>query len=222
MTRLYLIGLTGQPGAGKDSCAEALRRHGYQSIAFADSLRCEIAQAWRVDPRMLCDRPTKEWPLPALAIGMCDDTRFLRWAVYNGHSLHEPRSARWLMQHWGTEYRRATDPTYWVDRAHDTVLAHMERGQRRFVITDVRFDNEAALLREWNVDYTAQLWQVQRPGVTAATTTEGKHASATNGAAFAPDVVITNAGTLDDLRAQVLGQWWALEAGLDSVRVEPA
>ena len=70
-----------------------------------DALRMEVAQAWRVDVRMLAHRPTKEWPLPALAIGMCGDPFFVTWAAGQELNLHEPRSPRWIMQRWGTEFR---------------------------------------------------------------------------------------------------------------------
>ena len=43
---LRLIALTGRAGAGKDSVAATLVRHrNYQTIAFADALRAEIAEA---------------------------------------------------------------------------------------------------------------------------------------------------------------------------------
>ena len=67
---LRLIALTGRAGAGKDSVAATLVRHrNYRTIAFADALRAEIAAAWRIDPRMLQDPATKEWDIPALAVG---------------------------------------------------------------------------------------------------------------------------------------------------------
>lgn len=200
MTRLYLIGLTGQPGSGKDSCAEALRRHGYESIAFADAVRAEIAQAWRIDQRMLSDRPTKEWPLPALAIGMCGDPHFLHWAVYNGHSLHEPRSARWLMQHWGTEYRRGQDPEYWVRIVERWVRTRAGVGRNHLVVTDVRMANEAALVRGLG----GAIFRVHRPelasGLTAATI---GHASEEQARLVQAAEVIHNDAGLDALPGEV-------------------
>ena len=142
-----IIGLTGEAGAGKDSVAQALFGTGFRAIAFADALRAEVAEAWRVDVRMLIDRVLKETPLPALAIGMCNSPGFLRWAVHRGYGLHEPRSARWLMQHWGTEYRRGQDPGYWLRIVQAWLRRQLGLGNRRLIVTDVRFANEAALLR---------------------------------------------------------------------------
>lgn len=200
MTRLYLIGLTGQPGTGKDACAEALRAHGYQSIAFADALRAEIAQAWRVDQRMLSDRPTKEWPLPALAIGMCGDPHFLHWAVFHGHSLHEPRSARWLMQHWGTEYRRTGDPDHWLRVVERWVHSRTGVGCNHLVVTDVRFHNEAALIRGLG----GALFRVHRPELASALSaaTVG-HESEGQARLLQAAETIHNDGPLDALPGEV-------------------
>lgn len=239
MPPTYIIGLCGFAAAGKDTVADYLVKHaGFTKLAFADALRWEVAEAFHVEPLVLRRREMKETPLAELALQhapmeFCDVVHDALTAQRDTPLTHpewvaawqQPRTPRQILQWWGTEYRRAEDPDYWVDRLHDTVLAHIDRGLCRFVITDVRFDNEVGLLRPpvlGRQEHTTQLWQVQRPGVTAATTTEGTHASATDGAAFRPDVTITNASTLDDLRNQVLSQWWALEAGLDSVQAKVA
>jgi len=239
MPPTYIIGLCGFASAGKDTVADYLVKHaGFTKLAFADALRQEVSEAFHVEPLALRRREMKETPLAELALvrgpvefqAVVLDAlvaqgldRFNHAAV--AAALQQSRTPRQILQWWGTEYRRAEDPDYWVDRLHDTVLAHIDRGLCRFVIADVRFDNEVGLLRPpllGRQEHTTQLWQVQRPGVTAATTTEGTHASANDGASFRPDVTITNASTLDDLRNQVLGQWWALEAGVDSVQAKVA
>ncbi|HET7867155.1 MAG TPA: hypothetical protein VFL86_22360 [Burkholderiaceae bacterium] len=81
MTAPITIGLTGQPGSGKDTCAQALAPYGFAAVAFADALRLEVAQVWHLDPRMLTDRATKEVAHPALWIAHCTDKRFLHWAA---------------------------------------------------------------------------------------------------------------------------------------------
>lgn len=142
-----VLGLHGQPLAGKDTCAQLLAQHGFVSVAFADAVRAEISEAWRIDARMLTDRATKEWPLPALAIGQCMHAQFVRNMRAEGLDLDEPRSPRWVMQRWGTEYRRAQYPHYWVDKVHRWAHAQRAAGQHRLCITDVRFFNEAELVR---------------------------------------------------------------------------
>jgi hypothetical protein len=197
--RRMLLGLTGHPGSGKDCCAEALHPYGFRSVAFADALRHEVADAWRVDVRMLTDRVTKETALPALAIGMCGEPRFLHWAVFHGHSLHEARSPRWVLQRWGTEFRRSQDPDYWVRQVERWVGRRTGLGNTRFVITDVRMDNEAALVRRLG----GRLVRVHRPfGPPMAADTVGHSSEAHAGLPVAG--VIHNDGGLDALQAEVL------------------
>jgi len=196
---VYLIGLTGPAGSGKDSAADALRPHGYQSIAFADALRAEIAAAWRVDQRLLSDRATKELPLPALAIGMCCEPAFLHWAVYHGHSLHEPRSARWLMQRWGTEFRRSSNPDYWVHVVRHWVRRQTGIGCNRLIVTDVRMPNEAAFIRSVG----GRIVRLHRPELVRLAPDTQAHASEWLANAVDADTVVHNEGPLHALPAEV-------------------
>lgn len=229
----HIIALTGFAGTGKDTVADILVTHcGFRKLAFADALRGEVANAYGVTLQLLSDRDTKELPTPALALSRAPFefrsavSYALGAAWANGEADHIPdvdawlaaaRSPRQIIQWWGTEYRRAQDPDYWV-RAMRKRLTHCINVQRetRFVLTDTRFDNEALMVGSLG----GELWQVTRPGVDASTTPEGTHSSATSGASLAPDTTISNAGTVHDLRNLVLGHWWALEAGLDGLRVE--
>ena len=52
---------------------------------------------------------------------------------------------RRLLQWWGTDFRRAQDPGYWVKRAENVALSQTKTP----VFTDVRFPNEADMIR-WN------------------------------------------------------------------------
>lgn len=199
MTRLYLLGLTGGAGSGKDSVAQALRARGWQSIAFADALRAEVAQAWRIDQRMLSDRPTKEWPLPALAVGMCGDPHFIHWAAFHGHSLTEPRSPRWVMQRWGTDFRRSQDEDYWVNVVARWTVGRRGLGCNHLVVTDVRMANEAALVRGLG----GFVVRVHRPELTPLAGDTERHASEEQARLVQPAEVIHNDAGLDALPGEV-------------------
>lgn len=178
-----LLGFTGFAGSGKDTCAELLRPMGFRSIAFADALRREVAEAFRIDPRMLTDRHTKEWPIDALALGRCTDPRFgpaVDKAAANPESvdLLAPRSPRWVMQQWGTEYRRAQEPSYWLDVVTRWVgverrLAQAEGRAALLCITDVRFDNEARMVRALG----GRVLSVHRPDLKPMAADTEEHAS---------------------------------------------
>ena len=196
---MKLIALTGLHGAGKDTVADALPA---RKLAFADALYREVCEAWGVEQHVLRCRETKETPNPQLSVANCSDhelhilmVEMQRPADIRGWS-RQPRSPRQILQWWG-DYRRAQDPDYFVTSLRFAIL---DGPPGDLVITDVRFPNEAALVRQLG----GQLWQIRRPGYEAGGT---GHASDTDGCEFRPDVVLENFGSLDDLRRTVLDAW---------------
>lgn len=194
-----IIGLCGPAGAGKDTVAAILRAHaGFRALAFADALREEVCSAYGIEPLFLTRRELKDSPQAYLALGKCADQAFVNAVrrklqpMQADTFLTEARSPRQVMQWWGTEYRRAQRATYWLDQVAQSVR-NLNRAilQRTFVITDVRFTNEATAVRNMG----GQIWQVTRPGAEAT----GGHASDVSGAEFNPDQIISNTGTVHDL-----------------------
>ena len=164
-----IIGLTGLPRAGKDTFAHRLVNvHGYTRIAFADPLKAAAA--------VLLARP--EWQ-------MHGHDGFDREAVLPEWGF----STRWFLQILGTEcLRRQVSPDFWLDRMR---LELRQRNTPRVVITDCRFENEAALVR----DLGGIVIEVRRLG-----TVGSGHVS---DAGITPDAVIGNAGTIADLNRAV-------------------
>ena len=195
---MKLIALCGAAGAGKDTVADMLPA---RKLAFADTLYAEVAAAWGVEQHVLRCRDTKEVRTENLCLSYCYEVAFVRFVIeryLTGTSsafLDWPRSPRQILQWWG-DYRRAQMPDYFVCRAAEEI----GRLQTSTVITDVRFPNEAAMVRQLG----GQIWQIRRPGYEAGGT---GHASDTDGSAFGPDLVVTNGGSLEELRATVLAAW---------------
>ena len=218
----HLIALCGLAGAGKDSVADVLVRHaGFARLAFADALRSEVAAAFSLRPHaaamaarpvVLSDRALKELPQKTLALVYCDEYAFIDAVapVLGGYSvqlMHAERTPRQILQLWGTEYRRAQDPRYWIDKALLALGGIQRAGIERIVITDCRFENEAALVRRQG----GTLWQVTRPGLDAV---EGHHASQTDGAQFGPEATVRNDGTLVELAHRVLATMVTQHGGI--------
>jgi len=225
----HIIGLTGFAGAGKDTVADLLVTHArFRKMAFADSLRGEIGDGFSVETSYLSHPSTKHTPMAALAMRRAPRD-FLAAVVLSlsvaspdqrtplsDAWLDEPRSPRQILQWWGTEYRRSQHPRYWT-RIMLERLAHFRReGETRFVITDVRFENEADTVRSAG----GTIWQVTRPGI--AGEHEGVHISATDGSRFQPEAVIANVHDVRHLQGVVLAEFMSRELDIDPARVRVA
>ncbi|MBB3642581.1 deoxynucleotide monophosphate kinase family protein [Variovorax atrisoli] len=223
---IHILGLTGYAGAGKDTVADLLVTHArFRKMAFADALRAEIAEGFGLVPDDLARPHTKNTPTAALR--MRNAPRDFLAAVVLSLSAaapdhRTPLSAEWLdadrsprqvMQWWGTEYRRAQHPNYWTRALLSRLTEARRGGAQRFVITDVRFDNEADALRGAG----GVLWQITRPG--AAGQTEGAHVSATDGARFKPDAVIANVHDVRHLQGVVLTEFLSRDLGIPAGRI---
>lgn len=209
---ITIIALAGFAGAGKDTAADILVRHaGFHKIAFADALRGEVARGFAVPRDLLEDRARKEQPQARLALrnAPADFLGALLRTSHPGLNLDKPRTPRQILQLWGTEFRRQQKAEYWVMQMTAEIRTRATWGTRRFVITDCRFENEAAYVRRAG----GQVWQVVRPGLNASTTPEGQHQSVADGSSFSPELVLHNSGTPKDLRNAVLSAWWSCEAG---------
>lgn len=119
-----LIGLTGPAGCGKDTIAERLlTMHGFTPTAFATPLRAAAAEAFGIDYWDFLEREKK-------------DVVHEFWGI----------TPRQMLQRMGTDAMRGTfGDEFWTRR---WMLTYRE-GVRtdNVVVTDVRFENEAKLLR---------------------------------------------------------------------------
>lgn len=203
-----LIALTGLAGSGKDTVADLLvEQRGFSKLAFADALRREIAAAFVIDTPHLTHRETKEHPISALALDRCLDVEFVlhvskcypeQFSFANlDQAMAAPRSARQILQWWGTEYRRTQDPDYWTKQLLREIKSRMLCGNTRFVIPDCRFQNEADLVRS----LTGSIWQISRPELVKPPCA---HVSETYGNQFLPDVLLSNARDIASLHQLVL------------------
>lgn len=139
-----LVGLVGYAGSGKDAAAEALVAVGWTRVAFADPVR---QMALAIDPLIPC-HVSRSGHLSAFvaAVG---------WTEAKRHP-----EVRRLLQRIGTEaVRDLLGQDVWVTLARRKIAA----AGTSVVVTDVRFPNEAALIRS----HGGALLRVTRPGVSA-------------------------------------------------------
>ncbi len=216
MNRPQIIALTGPAGCGKDTVADLLATHGgYTKLAFADPLRAEIQEAFGIEPALLSRRDLKEVPTEQLALRHCQALGFVGAVGVHLSGNGAPaadwltcaRSPRQIMQWWGTEYRRRQNPDFWASALANRIKVRIDAGSWRFVVSDLRFTNEAEKIRALG----GVVWQVKRPGYAPATA----HASDTDGSNLQPVVVLNNSRDIPHLQRLVLAEWWSRDTGLD-------
>ncbi len=175
MTLPRLIGLySPAPGCGKTTAANLFIEH--QRVSFAAPLKRAV---WRLLDKLNIRLPgahyvytDKEAIIPELGV-----------------------SARHMMQTLGTEWGRACiHPDFWVMIARAKTQRIMADG-RSVVIDDVRFPNEAAMIRELG----GELWRIDRPGIAY----DGDHSSEGGLEEITPDRVIVNDGTIAQLKEKI-------------------
>lgn len=165
-----IIGLCGYAQSGKDSVAEILvNNYGYTRVAFADPIR-ELL--YEMNPAV-------------------KDGGYRLQNVVDGYGWDVAKTAfpevRTLLQNLGVGARKVFGEQFWIEQALRNV--HWEGN---FVITDVRYPNEAKELREYD---DAQIWRIKRTGVEPVNT----HASETAMDGERVDQIFLNNGTLEDL-----------------------
>lgn len=173
-----LVGLTGLARSGKDTAADVLIEcFGFKRVAFADLLKEAAA--------LLLGRPLQDMYMGDREAVMPE------W----GFSIRD------FLQRFGTEAMRNNfGHDFWIKAARARVVALMEEGCRRFVISDVRFDNEA----DWVRDSGGTILCIHRPGVVRMA-----HASEAGVWEKEGDQTIHNDSTYEDYRTRVM--WWAQE-----------
>jgi hypothetical protein len=132
-----IIGVCGLIGSGKDTIADYLVNiHQFRRESFANSLKDAVAAVFGWDREMLEGRSksSREWR-------ECVDTW---WAERLGIPHLTPR---WILQYWGTEVcRRAFHDDIWIAAVENK----LSKSQDDIVISDCRFPNEIAAIKQQN------------------------------------------------------------------------
>ena len=205
---MMLIGLSGPAGVGKDTVADYLvETHGFTKFSFSDALYREVSEAFGVPIDELQRRETKEVPHWKLTSVQCRDVPFSGLMYDYAFNTDEQRPARhefsprWVLQRWGTDYRRARDPDYWIKKTALWVQAWLDvtkdDGEYHggLVNTSVRFPNERAFIEKLN----GMVWHVRRKD-TAGTASQQDYVSEKGLDILPQDRVIYNNGTTAQLR----------------------
>lgn len=185
---LVLLGLSGRAGAGKDTIADYLiKDHGWSGkMSYARNLKDMIKHVFKLSEYQLMDHKGKKQPInisltPAHiggvltwmcrtheASGLAGRTAEIKKFIADvkGKKFSTPRE---VIQFVGTDLCRMVIPTYHVD----IIKQKLDKATGSWIITDVRFPNEADLVK----DKGGYLIKVERPGL--ETTDVHRHSSET-------------------------------------------
>lgn len=172
---LIIIGLTGKARSGKDSAANALIQQGYIKMAFADPLKRAVAALTGEVLNAYHSDELKEAVTPALGV-----------------------TRRKGLQDLGTAIRSVFGSETFVRLLQYGILRG-NPGHRYYVVSDVRYPNEAQALR----DMGGTIIQISRPDHAGLTGLEALHSSE---AGLPPELIddtVVNDGSLEDLYRQV-------------------
>lgn len=174
-----LIGMSGYAQSGKDTVGKILvDQRGFRRLAFADSLR---QLAIEVDPVVAV------YDLGPTLVHLSEVVESYGW-----EGAKQVREGRRFLQDLGTSCREILDPDCWIKPVERQLLS--DRGFPT-VITDVRFPNEAKLIKQLG----GVVWRISRPGFGAV----NEHASERAMDSWAFDHVFVNDASITELSHHV-------------------
>lgn len=198
-----IIGLNGKKRAGKDTVADYLgEKYGFTKIGFADTMYEAVCSLWGIT----YEQALKYKETGSVAI-------HVNW---DGTIPSDVLSHNWTwrahLQRFGTDMgRRVFGNDFWVERMIERYfdpLTDAEFRKLRFVVSDVRFDNEAKAL----VKLGGDIWHIERPGIDDGDSHESE--AGIDDAWIEGD--ICNDGTMEELHV-VLDEWMRKAYTLDPV-----
>lgn len=168
-----IIGLSGYARSGKDTVADFLVKQGFTKASFANPIRESL---YSLNPFVSED-----------GVRLHDAIKEHGWDGYKNSQYSA--EIRQLLQRFGTEVGRDIyGEDFWVD----LMLEDIKGAGGDFVITDVRFENEADAI----VQQGGEIWRINRPDVEPVNS-HWSEVALDKYEKFA--VIIDNSSTIEDL-----------------------
>lgn len=161
-----IIGVSGKMQHGKDTVGgHLIANYGFKRLSFGDKVKevCmtydnstpELREFWNKKvAKEVLDDETRADEVDDSMQRVCPGV--WKQLTHDDCYVTKPASARIIMQQFATDEMRRLDPDCWVRCA----LQKYEQETGRWVVTDMRFQNEAYWIEAAE---NSQLWRVRRP-----------------------------------------------------------
>jgi hypothetical protein len=200
-----IIALSGWKRSGKDTAAEYLiTTYGAKRIAFADPLKDSVAKEFNLDRASIDDPALKEAPILHLPVDPRDKfskniTHFMRGEFRDQNGKRYGEGSLESIMYWTRRAlcilkgstMRSVDADYWVKQA-----AALATGHQLYVISDLRYTNEANSLKKSN----SEVITVRINRFDSSPSEDPSERDLDN---YNFDYVISNTGTLEELNHQL-------------------
>jgi len=185
-----IIGLNGKKESGKDTVADYLAaKHGFDKIGFADEMYRGICALFGIDLETAHAWKNSEFGIKVEISGLVHDVKL----EYGEYTWRE------FLQRFGTDMaRHIWGEDFWVDRLEKAYLTDGDTDM--LVIKDVRYDNEAEMIR----DHGGTVWEILRPGYNG----DG-HESEAGISEHLIDGELSNDASIEELHEML--DWWIKE-----------
>lgn len=167
-----IVGICGKKGSGKTTAAKAFMKAGYEALAFADTLKEASAEVFNIPLSVLQDPVAKDRMELSIELSKTRLNDFIEH-LHKNYAPISPAQAkaaieaykgpdmvtspRQLLQILGTDLiRLGVGDNYWISALESKI-----KPNRNYVVHDVRFQNEADLIRNKLI---GKLLIVDRPG----------------------------------------------------------
>lgn len=158
-----IIGLYGKKGVGKDTAAEFFLDNDWAHVKFARPLKDIVSRSFGIPIRYLEQAEYKDKEFPELfypsnsVLGLLIDQlgkgRYALHKKVKREAIKEVinrgfKTPREILQAVGTDVaRNICSETYWIDLAEEVLKSWIAR-KENVIISDVRFQNEADLIKK--------------------------------------------------------------------------
>ena len=180
-----VVGIMGNKGSGKGTIANRFVEHGYIELSFANAVKKAVSNIF-------------SWPFELL-LGNTEESRIFRETedLWWSKKLGKRITPRIILQEFATNTMRNNfHQDIWLLTVEREIYDYEKLGQTKFVISDLRFENEHSWIRTF---LNNKIISVTRP----CNQSYDIHESETSWLSLSRDYELVNDSTIEELNIKV-------------------